>query len=251
MKKMAALMMAALLFTLCGCSIFSFSSDDEEQSFSAEYTIRTTAKPTEVFFDVPYSESVITEEATRAYRSDALDFTELRQLFSDSVFADSDDTLHMWQNQIRYCIEGATSSADTNELSEISRELISVSGFPGMRETTQSDANVYIRFTDDVKSSVTLETDSSGVVHSGTIIIPNVLPTDKRKALLEQSVMQLCGFEDTVHTQLDSVLRIDAPSDSLTEVDLILLDILYGEMQPGMTRSACLYIFDAHFKENN
>ena len=245
MKKTVICIILTVLMCLCGCSLFS---SPEDEPFSAAFTIRTTAKPTEVYFDVPYSESFVFEGATSTYSSDALNFRDLRSLFAASVFTNADDTVHLWQSQIRYCMSGSYTAWDTDAVTSVARDLVSVTRFPGMRETAEKDANVIIRFTQDTQASVSYETDGAGVMRTGTIVIPQRLPNDQRQALIEQSVMQLCGFLHTADTPLDSVLNKDKPASSLTEVDLILLDILYGEIQPEMSRDACLHAFDAHFQ---
>ena len=245
MKKAIACVLAAALLGLCGCSLFS-NPDDEP--FSAAFTIRTTAKPTEVFFDVPYSETRVSEADTKTYRSDALNFTALRNLFVTSIFSGAEDaTAHLWKSQIRYSMQGNYTAWDTDAISGVSRDLVGVAGFPGMRATSENDANVFIRFTSDVQGSVSVDVDDSGVIRSGTVVIPQRLSNDQRQALIEQSLVRLCGLPNTVETTLDSVLSRN-PASSITEVDLILLDILYGEIQPGMTRDMAQHAFDAHFQ---
>ncbi len=237
--------MTALL-CLCGCSLFSA---EDTEPFSAAFTIRTTAKPTEIFFDVPYKEDTqVSDDANKTISGDALNFNDLRRLFSASLFSGEGDTTHLWHSQIRYCLQGNFTAWDTNAVAGVSRELVGVAGFPGMRQTTESDANVFIRFTQDVKGNFTYECDGADVMRSAVITIPERLSSDQRQAMIEQYLMHLCGFFHTTETPLDSVLSND-PASALTEVDLMMLDILYGEMQAGMTRDVCMHAFDAHFKQ--
>ena len=247
MRKTIAIVLATALLCLCGCSLFS--SDDKEP-FSAAFTIRTTGQPTEIFFDVPYSEEDTNnaKSTTKTFASDSLNFGDLRNLFAKSVFPDKEDVTHMWQGQIRYCLQGGYTAWDSNAVADVCRDLIGVSGFPGMRQTTASNANVTIRFSDAAEGSFDFDIDSSQVIRGGVITIPQHLSNDERQALIDRYLMQLCGFVNTVDTPLDSVLNKNDPAPALTEVDLILLDILYGEMESDMSRNLCLHTFDAHFQ---
>ena len=233
MRKACALILPLLLLILTACG-----NTEAEEPFSAAFTIRPEQKPTEVYFDVTYNSE------TQQLRSDALNADAVRALFAQSLFGSEGETAVRWISPVRYTLAGKYTDEDSRTLADLASSLAHVSGFPSVRETTVGDGNLHIRF-DDV-SSIQFQpaTDAAGRIQSVQITIPYEWDAAQRSAALHQSIMRACGFFYTTQTPLDSVLSSDLPAASLSDADYLLLETLYGSIEPGETKDACLEKLD-------
>ena len=244
MKKRLLLCLAALL-CLSACSL---QMTEDEEPFSAAFTIRPPESLTEVYYDIPLSTENGEQPGTTLPDADhTLRLEDLRGLMTQSVFGENADaTVCLWQKQICYTLEGSFTEEDRAALTGMAQTLVQISPFPGMRETTADSANVTVHFTDTDKAQFTCTTDANGVITSGQITIPSSLPTWQRSALLEEKMFRLFGFPNAVQTPLESVLA-QKPASTLTEADLIVLETVYGHMQPGMTQTDAVNAFTEAF----
>lgn len=237
MRKLLILLLCLVLL-LCAASCGS-AADNEP--YSAAFTIRPPESLTEVFFDTPYAGE------TNVYRDDALDYDALRSLFIDGLFGEDTERAARWSAPLLYAMEGAFTTQDAQTLSDVAMELARVDGFPGMRETTPSNANVHIRFQKADRPQLEYDADVNGRIRSVTITVPgNYLPV-QRNAVVRQYMMRGCGFFQTVQTTLLSVLA-EKPASDLSDADFILLNILYGGVEAGADKAACLAAFDRYLE---
>ncbi len=223
------------------CTV-SCGKAEEEEPFSAAFTIRPQESLTEVFFDTSYVGE------THVVRDDALDYTALRALYIDGLFDAQTEHAARWNTPLLYALEGDFTAQDSQILSELAMDLARVDGFPGLRETTAADANVHIRFTKADNPAFLYDSDVNGRIRDVEITVPAAYLPAQRSAAVRQYMMHGCGFFRTVQTPLDSVLA-ENPASDLTEADYILLNILYGGVEPGADRGACLAAFDKYFTQ--
>ena len=236
MKKalISVLMLLALLPVLTSCG-----DTASEEPFSAAFTIRPEQEPTEVYFDVTYTGE------TQQIRSDALDADALRALFAQSLFGAEGEAAVRWASPVRYALAGAFTPEDAQTLSAVAASLTRVSGFPSIRETAAAnDAALLVRFDETEQVQFLPETDEKGRILSVQITIPADWDAPQRAAALYRYAMRACGFFYTVQTPLDTVLSADMPADMLTDADYILLEALYGSIEPGDAKTVCLEQFD-------
>ena len=239
MRKFSILILCLVLL-LCAASC---GKATEEEPFSAAFTIRPPESLTEVFFDTSYAGN------TRVLRDDTLDYDALRALFIDSLLgSEADGHAARWSTSILYALEGEFTTQDAQTMSDLSMELARIIGFPGMRETTSANANVHIRFERADGAQVIPYTDADGHIRSVQITVPSSYLPAQRSAALRQRIMHACGFFHTAQTALDSVLA-ERPASDLREADYILLSILYGGVEAGDDKKACLAAFERYFAE--
>ena len=243
MKKLALLCLV-LLLCLSACSLRA----EEEEPFSAAFTIRPRESATEVYYDVPLpSESVPAVGTTLPDADHTLRLEDLRSLMTQSMFGEKADAVAcLWTTQVRYTLRGDFTEDDRTALSSMAQDLVQIAAFPGMRETEDKTANVIVRFTDAPTAQLTYQVDANKNVTSGEITIPSVLPASRRDALLQEKMFRLFGFFYAADTPLDSVLA-EKPAASLTEADLIVLETVYGQFQAGMTRDDAVKAFSDPF----
>ena len=236
-----------LLLCLTACSLQS----EEEEPFSAAFTIRPKETLTEVYYEIPLSTDPGEISGTTLPDADhTLRLEDLRSLMTQSVFAGkADAVVHLWTEQIRYTLDGDFTDDDRNVLSGLAADLVQISAFPGMRETDAQNASVVVHFADADKAQFTYTLDADGAVTAGQITIPSSLPAWQRGALLEENMFRLFGFFYDAQTSLDSLLA-EEPADAVTEADLILLETVYGQMQSGMTKDDAETAFTNHFLSN-
>ena len=234
MKRITALLLCLLLAGLSACSLTE--ATEEEEPFSADFTIRENPEPTEVFMDSVYSGE------TKVYSSDSINIADLRALLSETVFG-SKKTVSLWKKEIYYAFDGTFNAENIEVVNEIAGDFDQCTAFPGMCEMLPNSADLLIRFADE-PSDLTYTTDAYGYITGGTITIPADLPAAQQKALLYASLFHVCGFFGKAETALDSILS-ENPTNVPQEIDWILLDFLYSGADAGMTESECLNALDA------
>ncbi|MBQ7541634.1 MAG: hypothetical protein IJT44_05015 [Clostridia bacterium] len=233
MRKAAVLFLCLLLPALAACG-----AAEEEEPFSAAFTIRPEPTLTAVYYDTSYVGE------TRVLPGDTLDAGVLRALFLEALFGEEAQYAVRWTSDVQYALSGSFADHDAQTVSDIADALDRVDGFPGIRETTADRANVRIVFTDAAQVQFLPETDAAGRILSVQITVPSSWDGARRAAALHQTMMRACGFFYTVQTPLESVLRQDSPADALTEADRILLDALYGGVEAGDGEDVCMEKFD-------
>lgn len=233
------LLILCLALPLCAASC---GKTAEEEPFSAAFTIRQPTQPTEVFFDTSYTGE------TQVVRDDTLDYNALRALYIEGLFSAQTQSAVRWNTALLYALEGDFSTQDAKVMSDLAIELVRVNGFPGMRETTSENANVHIRFAKADKPDFRYTADEHGRMRSATILIPAAYLPAQRSAAVRQYMMRACGFLQTVQTEMDSVLA-ENPASDLSDADFILLNVLYGIVEPGADKTACLTAFEQYFEE--
>lgn len=237
MKKIGILLLCVLLAGLTACTV----SEKEEEPFSAAFTIRETSAPTEVFFGEPVP------AVGSADLPDSLSYDAIEHLFVTSLFGDQGQVLCLWNQPIQYALNGGFSQMDAQTAGEIADALSDVSGFPGIRETTADQANVQITFADVPAADCNIAADSNGNILRAEITIPTNGKFDRAKAL-RQSLFRICGMLYHAETVLDTVNAESYAAAKPTDTDWMLMDILYSEMQAGMSKEECRTALDAHFK---
>lgn len=238
MRK-AIILLLCFVLLLCAASCGKAA---EEEPFSADFTIRPQQTLTEVFFDTSYVGE------TQVVRDDALDFDALRALFLEGLFGEGTEQAARWSTPLLYALEGEFTAQDAQILSELTMELARVDGFPGMRETNASDANVHIRFAKADTPDFRYSADEHGRIRTVEITVPAAYLPAQRSAVVRQYMMRGCGFFQTVQTTLDSVLA-EKPASDLRDADFILLNILYGGVEPGADKAACSAAFEQYFEQ--
>ena len=235
---MRKLCIGALCIVLLLCTAACGQTVDEP--YSAAFTIRPPESLTAVYFDTPY----VSE--TFVVRDDALDYNALRELYIGSLFGAETEYAARWSTPLLYALEGEFTTQDAQTMSALAVELARTDGFPGMRETAAADANVHIRFQKSDTPLFRYDADASGRIRSVEITVPSAYLPVQRNAIVRQYMMRGCGFFQTVQTTLDSVLA-QRPASDLRDADFILLNILYGGVEPGADKAACLAAFDQFF----
>ena len=240
MKKILPLcLVPLLLFAACG-------KTEDEEPFSAAFTIRPPESLTEVYYEIPMP----SEQASSTTLPDAdhtLRLEDLRALLVQSVFGGKPDAfVCLWKEQVRYVLDGSFTEDDRSALSDMAADLTQIAPFPGMRETNAENANVIVHFADVPTAQFTFTKDAGGAITAGQITIPSSLPSRQRNALLQEKMFRLFGFFYDAQTPLDSVLAPE-PADALTEPDLILLETMYGQLSAGMTKAQAEQAFTNAF----
>lgn len=236
MKKIGILSLCILFFTLTACS----SASDDDEPFSAAFVITEPAEPTEVFFD----SSAVPPQISGHADSFQFDITE--HLMIASAFG-TGDVLARWNGPIRYALCGRFTADDAQVAADFARQLSSVSGFPDIRETTETEANVRITVTDVAAADVSITASSAGEIRQAEILLPSDARFDRDHAM-RISLFRICGLLYQTETTLDTVNAETYPASAPTDTDWLLLEILYGDMQSGMTRDECRTAFKEHFK---
>lgn len=220
-----------VLLALAGCG------GGEEELFSARYTIRPEPEPTQVYFDVTYTDE------TQVIRSDAMDADAVCALFSQALFGTQDGAAVRWVSPVRYAAVGAYTAEDTQAVADFVSALSHVSGFPAVQAVSMRDANLLIRFENTDQVQFKHSTDAHGRILSADITIPSDWDAAQRSAAVNRYGMRACGFFYSVRTPLDSVLSDSVPAASLTDADYMLLEGLYGSIEPGEEKAVCLQKF--------
>lgn len=250
MKKLFLLLLCPLLL-LAACGV---QNEEEEEPFSADFTIRPPESLTDVYYDIPMpSEADVSADEANPVVPDgatALRYDDLRALFADAMFGGEPEACAaLWTQQVRYAPEGSWTQEDLDLLSDMAQDLTQIAPFPGMRQTDVRNANVIVHFADVPDAQFTYTLDADGAIVQGQITIPSKLPPGQRNALLAEKMFRLFGFFHTAETPLDSVLAED-PADYMTETDLILLEIAYGQTESGMKQAVCMEKFAEHFDKH-
>ena len=239
MRKVCILLLCfAVLFCAASCG-----KTAEEEPFSAAFTIRQPESLTEVFFDTSYTGE------TQVIRDDTLDFDALRALFIGSLFDEQTGCAARWNTTLQFALEGDFTMQDSQTLSDLAMELARIDGFPGLRETTAANANIRIRFQKADKPQFLYDADENGRIRSVEITVPAAYLPAQRSAAVRQYMMRGCGFFRTVPTTLDSVLA-ENPATDLRDADFLLLNILYGSVEPGADKNTCLAAFEQYFAQD-
>ena len=233
MRKLMALILLLLLPLLTACG-----AAESEEPFSAKFTIRPEEEPTDVYYDLTYNEE------TRQLRSDALDAAAVRTLFAQSLFGDEGKTAIRWVSPVRYTLTGRYTSEDARTVSDLAASLRHISGFPDMRPSADDEGNLRIHFEPSAEIVFLPAVDEAGRIQSVQISIPSDWDTAKRSAALHRNLMRACGFFYTSSAALDSVLSGETPSAMLSDADYLLLETLYGSIEPGDTKESCLEKLD-------
>lgn len=237
MKKIGILLLCVLLAGLTACTV----SEEEEENFSAAFTIREASAPTEVFFGEPVP------AVGSADLPGSLSYDAIEHLFVTSLFGDQGQKLCLWSKPIQYALNGVFSQMDVQTTGEIAEALSDVSGFPDIRETTADEANVQITFANVSAADCNIAADSNGNILRAEITIPTNGKFDRTKALW-QSMFRICGMLYQAETVLDTVNAESYAAAKPTDTDWMLMDILYSEMQAGMSKEECRSALDAYFK---
>ena len=243
MKK---LILPCLVLLLC-LSACSFQAEEEEP-FSAAFTIRPPESLTEIYYEIPLPSGESPDTYTTLPDADhTLRLDDLRSLMEQSMFGTKPDaTVSMWTTQIRYALDGSFTDDDSTALSDMAADLVQIAAFPGMREADAKTANVTVCFDDVQKAQLSYDIGANGEILSGEITIPSALPAYQRSALLQEKMFRLFGFFHDAQTTLDSVLA-EEPAASVTEADLVILESVYGQFSPGMTKDAANEAFTDAF----
>ena len=249
MKRLLLLLLCLpILFAACGLQ----SADEEEEPFSADFTIRPPESLTDVYYEIPLSteadEKVLSTGTTIPEGASTMRYEDLRDMMRQAMFTSvSDAAAALWTQPVRYTLEGSFTEEDSSFMNDLATDLIQITSFPGLRETTPKEANVIVHFADVPEAQFTYTKSSGGAITQGQITIPSGVPAWQREKLIAEKMFRLFGFFYPVNTPLESVLAEEG-ADYLTQADLILLEVVYGQMEPGMAKADCIQRFDSYFK---
>ena len=241
MKKKLIVLCVVPLLLLAACG-----KAEEEEPFSAAFTIRPPESLTEVYYEVPMPNET-GSGTTLPSDANTLRLQDLQELMSQSMFGEKEDaSVCLWTQQVRYTLEGSFTEDDRTALTNMAQTLMQIAPFPGIRETDAKSANVIVHFADVSDAQFTYTADANGAITAGQMTIPSALSSWQRSALLEKTMFRLFGFFYKTDTHLSSVLA-EEPAASLTEADLIVLETVYGQLQPGMTKDDAVSAFSNAF----
>lgn len=235
MKKFGILLSVLLLLGLTACG---FSSDDKE-AVKPVFVITEPAEPTAVYFNNAIPSQYI-DGAQNSFDRDALE-----HLFVFSAFGNG-DILMRWNEPIRYALCGNFSPVDVQTAREVAERLSSIPGFPGISETKETDANVCITVTDVSAADAHITANSAGQIHHAQITVP-ASGRFNRSDAIRTSLFRICGLLYQTETTLDTVNTETYPASAPTDTDWMLMELLYGDMQSGMTKDECRTTFREHF----
>lgn len=162
-----------------------------------------------------------------------------------------------WMAPMHYRMYGSPSDADLEVLNGLFKQLNSISGFPGIFPAEDGGPeNVRIYFQDpgefrEMFSEAINHEDAFGAAQFWYYTASNELHTAQigyrtdidqsiRNSVLAEEIINILGISDTVLRQDSIVYQYSDDNRVLSEVDLLILKLLYHPMiQCGMDAEAC------------
>ena len=226
MKKFLALFIVFSLFVLSSCS-------NDRESFHADFEItEQNRQMTEIIYNSEYTGE------TFVFDSDSINYSDIEDLFLSSLIFDDDSRIYLPKDQINVALSGRFTADDIKALEEICDTLNLVPEFVGIQEVSLDNADYIINFSDE--EYFALHKDAYGTVSGADISIPYSLSSLERKTLLYKSIFRACGFQNLCDTPLDSILSLRTCTDTFTDTDLLLLEVLYTVAEPDMLKDEFL-----------
>ena len=264
MKKLIAVLLAALLLTACGETAAPTTQPAETQATEAPTeTIaaptETTAAPTEAP-TVPettaatepahsslYIEGLSVEDAIRYFNEVCLD--------AEFVNAGNATLLQKWITSIRYRIEGQPTEEDMAKLESFTAWLNTIPGFPGIAPAeSQLATNLTIHFCTEQEllnilgdnfygtdGGVTFWYNGANQIYNAVICYRTDLDQYTRNSVILEEIYNGLGPVQDTDLRTDSMIYAGySTPQALTAVDELILKLLYSpEIKCGMTVSEC------------
>ena len=286
MKKWLCLLLAVLMLMLSGCDMVDlydvFERDPErtdrrgkwgiEEILETKYardteptntpatettvpTTHTTVPPTTEVITQPeppthsalYIPGVETEDVIRWYNEVALD--------AEYVNGGDATLVQKWSSGISYALLGEPTEEDRRVLSNMVTTLNSISGFPGMYETTDpGSANLKIHFVSESEmldimgsdyagndGAVTFWYDGNNSIYTGVICIRTDLDQYVRNSVIQEEIYNGMGPAQDTDLRSDSLIYSGySTPQQMTQVDLLIMKLLYHpHIRCGMTAAEC------------
>ena len=162
--------------------------------------------------------------------------------------------LQKWNEPIYYFINGNYTVEDIKTLSNFTKWLNTIEGFPGIYETKDlTKANLKIYFCDQntllsimgqnfngVDGAVTFWYEKD-IIYDAVICYRTDLNQYLRNSVILEEIYNGLGFINDTNLRTDSIIYSEfSQPQELTEIDELLLKILYSkELKPGMDADEC------------
>ena len=175
----------------------------------------------------------------------------------DSEYVESGDptVVQKWTEPITYVLLGDYAERDFAVLQELTNQLNSIKGFPGIQEARkENEANLRIYCCDRAELKERMgsnHTNSDGAVsfwyngqneiYDGTICyLTNLKDPLRRSVILEEVYNGLGPAQDTTLRPDSIIYQYYSEPQALTEIDLLMLKLLYHpDMKCGMNKTQC------------
>lgn len=210
-------------------------------------TTEVTTQPEEPTHSVMYIPGVEQEDVIRWYHEVAL----------DAEYTDGGNAtlVQKWTGGISYVLLGEPTEEDRRVVSNMVTTLNSISGFPGMQETTNSDyANLKIHFVPESEMQDIMGTDHSGndgavtfwydgnnSIYKGVICIRTDLEQYVRNSVIQEEIYNGMGPAQDTDLRSDSLIYSGySTPQQMTQVDFLIMKLLYDpKIRCGMTAAEC------------
>ena len=170
------------------------------------------------------------------------------EVVSDMEYTDGDGDVSLvqkWTSPIRYYIYGTPTLEDIAVLNTLFYQLNQIPGFPGISETTISDAaNLTLNFLDSEEfyesfSEVTKGEEAFGAaqfwyfnltneIHTAQIGYRTDIDQYSRNSVLLEEIVNVLGISDSL-TRTDSIVYQYSNSNmELSDVDWLIIKLLYN-----------------------
>lgn len=231
-----------LVFSLPACSHPFLQPETTEESAAKETYIETTTEETHSPF---YIDGITAENI----------ITYFNEVCLDAEYADSGDAslVQKWVAPIYYMVHGDPTGEDRLALTKCIDQLNTIEGFPGIYEANESNnANLQLYFCSQkelIKKMGDNHKDSEGAVtfwytddeiYNATICYRTDLSQDLRNSVILEELYNGLGPIQDTQLRADSIIYADGSCLSLTDVDLLILRLLYHPMvKCGMNAEEC------------
>lgn len=208
---------------------------------------KPATQPESPTHSILYIPGVETEDVIRWYNEVVL----------DAEFANGGDAtlVQKWTGGISYALLGEPTEEDQRVVSNMVTTLNSISGFPGMYETSNSDsANLKIHFVSqsemqDIMGSdysgndgaVTFWYDGNNSIYKGVICIRTDLDQYVRNSVIQEEIYNGMGPVQDTDLRSDSLIYSGySTPQQMTQVDFLIMTLLYNtKIRCGMTAAEC------------
>ena len=251
MRKVFCLLLAASMLMLSACGTVTPPNQQtpaEMEQTPADATV-TTAEPVP---EVPahselYIPDVKTEDVIVWFQEVAL----------DAEYVDSGDATRVqkWGDEITYALLGAPTDADREVVFQMVNTLNSITGFPGMKEITDTAAaELKIHFVAEPEmlnllgdnfygcdGGVQFWYDSDNKIYDGTICIRTDLDQYVRNSVIMEEIYNGLGPVQDTDLRSDSLIYSGySTPQGMTQVDMLIMKLLYNsKIRCGMSAAEC------------
>ena len=241
-KLPLALILLLLTVFLPACSRIFLQPETAEQTATNETNIETTAGETHSPF---YVDGVTPENV----------ITYFNEVCLDAEYVDSGDAslVQKWVAPIYYTVHGDPTDEDRLTLTKCIDQLNRIDGFPGIHDANESNnANLQLYFCSQKELIARMgdnHQDSEGAVtfwytdneiYNATICYRTDLNQELRNSVILEELYNGLGPIQDTQLRTDSIIYTDGSYLSLTDVDLLILRLLYHPMvKCGMNAEEC------------